>query len=99
MKYLSLELLKENLEKEGNCVVEDSVPIGFDEDFYRKFLRVLSAPVTELGDIDDETIVKMLEKGEELFASLNLDDTVFSNIFSNLNRTVSTISAHTRRVL
>lgn len=99
MKYLSLELLKENLEKAENCKVEDTVPEGFEEDFFKTFLKVLQSPEKELDDVPSEQLVKMLEQGEELFETLNLDDSTLGGIFTRLNATTSRITARKRRVL
>ena len=99
MKYLSLELLNENLSKAENAEFIEAAPSGFTDDFYNKFIRVLTQPAKEVADIDSETIIEMLERAEELFGTLCLDDQTFNAISGRLNACVSCATATKRKIL
>ncbi len=99
MKYLDLELLEQNLEKEKDAKLVTTAPDGFDEKFFNDFLRILNSPAEDVDDISSESIVEMLEKGDKLFETLCLDSTILSNMFSRLNACPSNIVARKRRVL
>lgn len=99
MRYISLELLEENLRKEKDAELVTTAPQGFDEKFFASFLRILLSNVDEVDDIDSELIVEMLEKGSELFETLSLDDKTLSSMFTRLNACTSNIVARKRRIL
>lgn len=99
MNYLSLELLEKNLDEIPFVPLQDKIPDGFDEKFYKDFVRVMTSPENELDDIPSEEIVEFLEKGEALFSTLYLEDQPMSGIFSRLNTATSSAIARKRRIL
>ncbi len=99
MKYLSLELFEKKLKEAESINTIHQVPTGFEENFYKTFLRVLSSDFSALDDVPSEMIVEMLERGEELFASVSLNDETFQEIYGRLNAVTSTIKAQKRRIL
>ena len=99
MKYLSLELFEKNLKEARSITTIHHAPPGFDENFYKTFLRVLSSDFSALDDVPSEMIVEMLERGEELFASVSLNDETLQEIYRRLNAVTSTIKAQRRRIL
>ena len=99
MKYLSLEQLKKNLEKAPDAEFVTTAPAGFEDGFFKNFLRVLTEPAENLTDVTDDEIIKMLENGEKLFSTLELSDTSFEDAFRRLSSCVSNVSTFKRRIL
>lgn len=99
MNYLSLELLEKNLDKVPYVELCNKIPDGFDEKFYKDFIRFMTSPEDELDDIPSEEIVEFLERGEDLFVTLYLEDQPMSGIFSRLNTATSSAIARKRRIL
>lgn len=102
MQILSNELLEKELlafpdaEETGEFVKE--TPIGYDKDFFEKFMRLLDAKsIDECNDITNEDCLKMLAEGENLFKMIRLQKQFSSYMLNTLSSYKSVMT--TRRVL
>lgn len=91
MQKLSAQLLEQNLFGAEDCEVSGqfvkTAPLGFNEDFFEKFLKLLNAEsMHECDDITNDELLEMIQRCTELFATMHIGTDFNDYLFDSLSR-------------